>query len=83
MIVMRLCPACAEKMRQVYYMVETGAKQRIGACSWCMPPREAVLTQYEMTPIDGRNRKKLFGPPKRDTRARYREPFREEGEADW
>ena len=72
------CPACARKLEAAYILVETGAPQRKAQCPLCIQQRVAVLTQYNMTPRNRPRVRRPAGPKKKDTRARYRGPWRGE-----
>ena len=76
-MILTVCKKCENKMRQMYYMVETDEDEKYGTCQMCMPPRMAVVQQFELTP---RNRPRpkpaQQGPAPKDSRARYKEPFR-------
>lgn len=78
------CPACAEKLRQTYWITETDEAPHTGWCNLTMPRHFAMLTQYEATPQRQTRyrayRQSRSGPPKKDSRAYYREPFRSEME---
>lgn len=83
MFYLTVCPKCAERLRDVSYLVEA-SKPHTGRCAQCVLPNITTVTQYEVTPKNRPRSRKRSGPAPRDRRARYREPFRgESGETDW
>ena len=74
---MTLCPRCAASMRTVYHMSET-SRPHLARCIQCIPANITTVIQYELTPKNRQRRYKPAGPQPRDTRARYREPWRGE-----
>ena len=74
---MTLCPRHAELMMATYWLSEA-SRPHMAQCAQCIAANITMVTQYEMTPKNRTRRVKHSGPPKRDTRARYREPFRGE-----
>ena len=80
MLLISCCPACAEKLRQTYWITETEKTPRMGWCNLTLPMHWSELTQYEATP-QGRESRRIYrqsrgGPPRKDGRAYYREPWR-------
>ncbi len=73
---MTLCRGCADRLAEKYRTIEVENSQTVGReCGWCHRWFPAV-SQYEITQ-PWKERRPEQGPPKKDTRARYREPFRE------
>ncbi len=71
-----LCPRCAQKMRSPLRLREASMPYT-GLCKCCWSGRATTVQQYEMY-ANRKPRRPQSGPPPRDRRARYREPFRGE-----
>jgi len=76
---MTMCRHCAGKLMDTYLVTEVEGTQTVGQCEKCryLSPGDKPVRQYEVTP----RRKWLPKPPtpasKKDSRAQYKEPFRE------
>ena len=82
-MVISICPVCRRKLMDRYDLIETpSGKECAGVCQFCFPPRETMLRQYDAVRKSWtrpRNtRSSTSGPQKKDRRAYYREPFREQ-----
>ena len=74
---MTLCRGCADRLAEKYKVIESEDTQAVGAhCSWCHRWFPAV-SQYDLQQPWKQKSPPAEGPAKKDTRARYREPFRE------
>ena len=64
-------------MEKDFEMKATSAPHK-GECKQCFEPGVKTVTQFELTSKRRpRRRPAPSGPPKKDTRARYKEPWRE------
>lgn len=80
MAIITCCEKCAERLEVTSWLNTAGA-EREGVCRMCMPSRRTLVTPYEITPKNrsGGRRAGGAGPygSRKDTRARWREPWRE------
>ena len=77
MFYLTVCHKCAERLRDVCYLVEA-SKPHTGRCAQCVLLNITTVTQYEVTPKNQLRRRKQSGQAPRDRRARGREPCRGE-----
>ena len=76
---MSVCRDCEEKMRETNYVTEVGKFSAGGWCQLCQRYHpELKLVEFENREDADRRRhkQKLEQAPQKDTRARYREPWR-------
>lgn len=74
-----MCRSCLSKLMDRYTPIEVEGTETIGQCEWCqyLSPGDKPLMQYELTPRYRKRRAvQAEAAPKKDTRARYKEPFR-------
>ncbi len=87
-IYMTACDQCAEKMdaekhpENPYYLTEVFGSRRMTQCTRCFQYRECAKYEMKSKAVLAmeraieRKKNRREGLPQRDTRARYREPFR-------
>ncbi len=80
-MVISICPVCRRKLMDRYDLIETpSGKEFAGVCQFCAPPRETMLRQYDAKRKGWRppsnTPSNANAPRKKDRRAYYREPFR-------
>lgn len=74
-----ICRRCAGKLMETYTLSEVLGTETVGQCELCrlISPEDKPLKQYEMHQRGKKKKPPVTYPiqPK-DTRARYKEPFR-------
>lgn len=80
---MRLCDKCRVNLAGTFWFDQVEDEPKENRCNACGNIRATLLYEYENKAARFRRQRRereMAGPPKRDTRARYREPFRKKEE---